>query len=536
MTESRKSNSHLVAENQRLRAQIAQLEDKLDHIYEHGATAKALQQFEAMHREVMASVADVVLVTDETGRLTYVSPNAHLIFGHSSAEILKQGRIANVLPADLFIEDLLEQRGELSNIECQIRDSVGRARHILVTVRRVDLCRGKILYACRDVTERKAIQLDYDLLKMTLEKRVEAETQTLRESRDRYRRMVEGLRDEYLFFGADRDGTITYVSPSVFTILGRTPAEAIGHNWREFIDPNSPTLAQLEKLEQMRFSGVETPPYRSAIPHVNGEMRMLEFRDIPVHDANGRVIANEGIGKDITARYLAEEALRKAHEELERRVAERTAELSAKNEQLRHSQEQYRSIIQDHLEFIVRWREDGIRTFVNDSYCNHFATTADELLGRNFLHSILEDDRQELLKKLDRVSVDKPVVVHDHRIVLPDGRVGWEHWTHRALFSSEGKLLEYQSVGCDVTERRKREEQAEERAAAMSRIGALTTREFDVMRLVVAGDANKVVARKLGLSIKTIEKHRSSLMKKLEVRSVPELVRFALLIEGSTTA
>ena len=52
------------------------------------------------------------------------------------------------------------------------------------------------------------------------------------------------------------------------------------------------------------------------------------------------------------------------------------------------------------------------------------------------------------------------------------------------------------------------------------------------MRLVVAGDANKVVARKLDLSIKTIEKHRSNLMKKLRVRSVPELVRFALLIEN----
>ena len=62
---------------------------------------------------------------------------------------------------------------------------------------------------------------------------------------------------------------------------------------------------------------------------------------------------------------------------------------------------------------------------------------------------------------------------------------------------------------------------------------ALTEREHDVMRLVVAGDPNKVVARKLGLSIKTIEKHRSSLMKKLRVRSVPELVRMAMLLDES---
>ena len=60
----------------------------------------------------------------------------------------------------------------------------------------------------------------------------------------------------------------------------------------------------------------------------------------------------------------------------------------------------------------------------------------------------------------------------------------------------------------------------------------LTDRERDVMRLVVSGDANKLIARKLDLSVKTIEKHRSSLMKKLHVRSVPELVKLALLADG----
>ena len=51
------------------------------------------------------------------------------------------------------------------------------------------------------------------------------------------------------------------------------------------------------------------------------------------------------------------------------------------------------------------------------------------------------------------------------------------------------------------------------------------------MRLVVAGNANKVIARKLDLSIKTIEKHRSSVMRKLQVKSVPDLVKLAMLIE-----
>jgi PAS domain S-box-containing protein len=284
-------------------------------------------------------------------------------------------------------------------------------------------------------------------------------------------------------------------------------------------------------MEQMRFAGIETPVYCVPIPHANGEIRILEIRDVPLRDHDGKVIANEGIGKDVTLRHAAEEALRKAHEELEHRVKERTSELTAKNEQLRQSQERYLSVIQDHLEFIIRWRDDGVRTFVNDSYCNHCQATAEELIGTSFMSAIVEEDREELQQKLATVSVEKPVVVHEHRTITPDGHVMWEHWTHRALFNAQGKLIEFQSIGCDVTERRRREEHAQERDEASQKLRALTDREYDVMRLVVAGDANKVIARKLGLSIKTIEKHRSSLMKKLQVRSVPELVRFAMLIE-----
>ncbi len=533
MAESRKTNSQLIDENQHLRAQVAQLEDRLDHLSEHGATAKALHVAEALHREVMNSVGEVVLVADDAGRLTYVSPNAHLIFGHAAADIFKHGRVGFVLPGEFYDRDVLEQRGEIANITCQIRDSVGRARDLLVSVRRLDAEYGRILYTCRDVTERIKIETDYEILELTLDKRIEEATHHLRESRDRYRRLVEGLHDEYFFYSTDVNGVIIYVSPSSHTIFGRTPEQSIGRNWREFLDTTSPDLAHLEQIDNLRRTGLPTPPYRALIPHVNGELRMLEFRDTTLRDADGKIVAVEGIGKDITLRYRAEEELREAHEELERRVEERTAELVAKNEQLRVSQERYLSVIQDHLEFIIRWRDDGIRTFVNDSYCAYAKAQSEELLGTSFMTSIIEDDRDELRQKLAAVTIENPVVVHEHRTIGPDGKTAWEHWTHRALFNSAGELSEFQSVGCDVTDRHRHEEYASAMAEAAGLMEALTDRELDVMRHVVAGDANKVVARRLGLSIKTIEKHRSSLMKKLHVRSVPELVRLALLIENA---
>jgi DNA-binding CsgD family transcriptional regulator len=152
------------------------------------------------------------------------------------------------------------------------------------------------------------------------------------------------------------------------------------------------------------------------------------------------------------------------------------------------------------------------------------------------MSAVLEEDKDLLREKLAALSFSNPVVEHDHRVVRPDGRSTWMHWTHRALFNDQQELIEYQSVGCDITDRRQQEEQMQARAVASAQLRALTEREHDVMRLVVAGDPNKVMARKLGLSIKTIEKHRGSLMKKLHVRSVPELVRLAMLVDRSIDA
>lgn len=533
MTDSRKSNLQLAEENKRLRAQVAQLEDRLDHLSEHGAAAKALRSSENLHHNVLSVVADTVLITGEDGKLTYVSPNAHLIFGHAAADILKQGRLSFVLPSNLFDPDVLSQRGELANIDCQIRDSVGRSHHLLVSVRRIESESSHTLIVCRDVTERKRIELDYDLLSLTLEKRVEEQTRELRESRERYRRLVEGLKDEYFFYATDREGRLTYASPSIHSIMGYTPNEVIGRNWREFAVTDSPTYAELEHVERMVFAGIEPPSHFAAMIHAHGNVRILELRDILLRDSEGRVIANEGIAKDVTRRHEAEEELQKTHEELERRVQDRTAELLAKNEQLRQSQQRYLSVIQDQLEFIVRWKEDGTRIFVNDSYCAYCQVTAEELVGSDFMSGMVEEDKPELLTSLAALTVTSPAVVHDHRVVTPEGRIAWERWTHRALFNAHGKLIEFQSVGSDITALRRREEYARAWAHASDRLQALTQREYDVMRLVVAGDANKIVARKLGLSIKTIEKHRSSLMKKLRVRSVPELVRLALMIENA---
>ena len=56
----------------------------------------------------------------------------------------------------------------------------------------------------------------------------------------------------------------------------------------------------------------------------------------------------------------------------------------------------------------------------------------------------------------------------------------------------------------------------------------LTPREGEVLRLIAEGRANKEVASSLGISVKTAETHRARIMKKLDVHSITELVRYAI--------
>jgi len=58
--------------------------------------------------------------------------------------------------------------------------------------------------------------------------------------------------------------------------------------------------------------------------------------------------------------------------------------------------------------------------------------------------------------------------------------------------------------------------------------GGLTEREAQILSLIACGCTNRMIAADLGISIKTVESHRSNLMNKLERHSTAELVRYAI--------
>jgi FixJ family two-component response regulator len=76
----------------------------------------------------------------------------------------------------------------------------------------------------------------------------------------------------------------------------------------------------------------------------------------------------------------------------------------------------------------------------------------------------------------------------------------------------------------DKANREKRQESAQARA----KFALLSPREIQVLQGIVAGKPNKVISAELKISLKTVEAHRAAVMKKMGVRSVPELVKLVL--------
>ena len=120
---------------------------------------------------------------------------------------------------------------------------------------------------------------------------------------------------------------------------------------------------------------------------------------------------------------------------------------------------------------------------------------------------------------------DIPMVVQ----AMKDGAVGFLEKPF-----SDQELLDciQRAVGQDAEQRRAETYRAE----LAQRVATLTPREHEVMGMVVDGNGSKEIARRLGLSPKTVEIHRAHIMEKLQARSIATLVRYVLIVtKGART-
>ncbi len=139
-------------------------------------------------------------------------------------------------------------------------------------------------------------------------------------------------------------------------------------------------------------------------------------------------------------------------------VAKVDAERSAVEEKLKESEKLFRSIIEDTPVLICQFLPGGEIKFVNQSYCDYFKKTSEELIGKSFLTLIPKEDKESVWETISALNSENSVMTHDHKVILPNGSVAWQRWTNRAILDSDNKIVSYQSIGEDITKQKLTEE------------------------------------------------------------------------------
>jgi len=185
------------------------------------------------------------------------------------------------------------------------------------------------------------------------------------------------------------------------------------------------------------------------------------------------LIANQRTLKESETRY------RDAFEQLNSEMKERQrAEAS-----LRESEANYRALVEDMQALICRFLPDGTLSFVNGTYCQYFEKKREELVGKNFFQFIPDKEKDSVRKHFESLTPEKPVVSYEHQVLATNGEIRWQRWTDHALFDKSGNLLQYQSIGIDITESKQTEQalrESEERFRELAELMPETIFEMDL--------------------------------------------------------
>lgn len=118
----------------------------------------------------------------------------------------------------------------------------------------------------------------------------------------------------------------------------------------------------------------------------------------------------------------------------------------------------YQAIIEDHSELICRFSPDLTLTFVNKAYCDYFKKKPEDLIGKSFLTLVPEEEHERIKHYFFSLNPGNHVSINENQAIKDDGTISWQEWTNRAIYDKNNQILEYQSIGRDITERKLAEE------------------------------------------------------------------------------
>jgi PAS domain S-box-containing protein len=446
---------------------------------------ESLRESEERYRTLVEQVPAVVYIdsNDARPRSLYVSPQVEPLFGYTPSQLMGDPDLwaKSIHPEDRadFFErwETVVESG--APFEAEYRVITSDDREVWVQDRSLQI---------RDELGRP-LAWQGVIHDVTVEKRA---AHQLHEAGAKYRALVENIPAFVYEVAPDGDGTTLYVSPQVERLLGYRREEWLDQPdiWMELLHPDD----RERTLAAYDLHNETGEPWSREYRLIASDGRAIWFRDEATlaRDASGRPLAWQGVRLDITAQKQAEEALRAAHDDLDRRVRDRTQDLEDANElmmlevlerrraeaALREAEERFRLLVErlpavtyirevvpngDEPEFYTSPQIERLLGYTVDEW----QSSADFWLSRVHPH-----DRQRVLAATLRCEATGEPFSIEYRYLAKDGHVVWVLDEASILRRTrEGKPWLYQGLLVDVTDRKESVERmrhAEARALMMA--------------------------------------------------------------------
>ena len=303
----------------------------------------------------------------------------------------------------------IKRDGIVSNFEVQFRK-----------------CDGTIIWV-RD--DGKAVRDDNDQLLcingnvQDITERKQAEI-ALQQSEEWHRTILQTTMDGFWIIDAQQDGRFAEVNEKYCRMSGYTRAELLTLHISD-IDVDEAPDETAARIQRIIANGSEI--FEARHRRKDGSVFNVEMSATLINMDGSRIIC---FCRDITRRKQVEEALRA-------------------------SEQRYRDVIEDQTEFICRFLPDGRITFINDAYCNYFWLNREEIIGKPHSVVLPPDDAKLMNAHLAALTPETSGCIYLTQDSVTLWGIRWQRWSDRAIFNANGEVIEYQSVGRDITEQKK---------------------------------------------------------------------------------
>ena len=412
-------------------------------------------------KEIIEAIGDGIILQDTDYKILYQNQVQNAIYGNRIGEYcykVYEGKdsICEDCPIEASFSD-----GKIHKTERRVPTDTG-ILYIELTGSPLRDSTGKIIggvKVVRDITELKKIEESLKLFSDAVEE------------------APDGVQI------ADLNGYIIYSNKAIEKIYGFSPSEYKGKHVNEMnVDPEFASSVIIPTIRDTgRWSG------ELMVKHKDGHAFPIWLTASMIKNSKGEPIASMGMISDITERKRMEEELRRAHDELELRIRERTAELVKTNETLqaeiterknaeealKQSEEKYRKLI-DNIQDGVFILQDAKIQFANEAFARIAGYTAEEVIGKDLRQLVASEDLEKVADRYHRRQAGEDVPrEYEFHMLHKDGRTRILINTNVGLITYRGRVASMGTVK-DITEKKRSESQLL-RAQRMESIGTLAS-------------------------------------------------------------